>query len=98
MGMECCLWTEWVSDTTILEFNIFPRLLAFAEVSWTSNLNLDFDNFVNKIEKMNDFYNYYNLVKAPASIYLVKAKDGKEISTLYRGNDKLIELELANIK
>lgn len=98
IGMECCLWTEWVSDTTILEFNIFPRLLAFAEVSWTSNLNLDFDNFVNKIENINDFYNYYHLVKAPASIYLVKAKDGKEISTLYRGNDKLIELELANIK
>ena len=34
MGMECCLWTEHISDPAVLERRLFPRVLALAERCW----------------------------------------------------------------
>lgn len=35
MGLEACLWTEWMPDRTRLDYMTFPRLAAFAEAAWT---------------------------------------------------------------
>ena len=98
IGMECCLWTEWVDSNTILEFNIMPRLFAFAEATWTNSINKNKDLLIEKIEKSNHFYKYYNLVVAPKNIYLAKGKNyRKEVSAKYRKDNKIIELQLAKI-
>ena len=98
IGMECCLWTEWVDSNISLEFQIMPRLLAFSETTWTKKTNQNFDELVDKIEHFDAFYSHYNLVRAPKKIYIPKDEEyAKEISRLYRKDKKYIELELANI-
>lgn len=96
LGMECCLWSEWVDNPKMLEFNIMPRLLAFSEASWTNTKNHDFTNFVLRVESFEDFYSYYDLVRAPKKIYLANGQKYKEnISKLYRGVEKEIEFNLS---
>lgn len=34
LGVEACLWTEWIKDDKTLEEHLFPRLLAFSETAW----------------------------------------------------------------
>lgn len=47
IGMECCLWTEFIDSRAKLEFNLFPRLLAFAEKCWSSNAD-DYDDYLSR--------------------------------------------------
>lgn len=34
LGIEACVWTEFISTERYLQFMTFPRLLALAEVAW----------------------------------------------------------------
>ena len=43
LGAECPLWTEHVTPVNA-ESKLYPRLQAFAEVTWTGNVG-DFDDF-----------------------------------------------------
>ena len=36
LGIEACVWTEFIATERYLEFMTFPRLLALAEVAWRS--------------------------------------------------------------
>ena len=95
-GMECCIWTEWIDNPEMLEFNLNPRLFAFAEASWTYTIHHDFTNFVERIEHMNSFYKYYHLTHASKKIYLAYGNSyRKNISNSYRGTQKEIELDLS---
>ena len=35
IGAQAQMWTEWVSSERQIDFALFPRLCAFAEVAWT---------------------------------------------------------------
>ncbi len=35
IGLECCLWTEHISEPAMLEQRLFPRVLAAAELAWS---------------------------------------------------------------
>lgn len=35
LGIEACVWTEFITTERYLEFMTFPRLLALAELAWT---------------------------------------------------------------
>ena len=99
LGMECCIWTEWVDNNKMLEFNLTPRLQAFSEASWTNTVNHDFTNFIDRIENNNDFYKHYDLPKAPKKIYLAHGNTYRSnLSKTYRGTQKEIEFEMAGYK
>lgn len=34
LGVESTLWTEWIDNTDLLAFRVFPRLTAVAESAW----------------------------------------------------------------
>lgn len=38
LGTQACCWTEWMPNENRVEYMIYPRLFALAEVAW-SNLN-----------------------------------------------------------
>ena len=98
-GMECCIWSEWIDNCDMLEFNTNPRLFAFSEAAWTNTVNHDFSNFIERIENQQSFYKYYNLTYAPKNIYLARgAKYRSNISKLYRGTQKEIELQMSKNK
>lgn len=97
IGMECCLWTEWTRSKEKMDFITNPRLFAFSEASWTNTINHDFTSFVERVEKNDDFFKYYNIKRAPQHIYLARGeKYRQKVSKLYRDNEKEIEMKMAN--
>lgn len=45
IGTQGNLWTEYVPTMAKLQYQIFPRLFALAEVAWTNPENKDYQNF-----------------------------------------------------
>lgn len=46
IGVQGSLWTEYVWERTDLQWKIFPRILAIAELGWVPNENKDWIRFV----------------------------------------------------
>lgn len=44
-GVECAMWTEYISTTSQLEYMLLPRLAATSEVGWTPQAGKDFSRF-----------------------------------------------------
>ncbi|MHA1106071.1 MAG: family 20 glycosylhydrolase [Promethearchaeota archaeon] len=49
LGIEACLWTEYVKNAEILEYQVFPRLIAIAETGWTLKRNKNLDSFMERL-------------------------------------------------
>lgn len=49
LGIEGLLWTEWVSTQEKMDMQIFPRLLALAEISWTEPEKKNFRDFLARL-------------------------------------------------
>lgn len=61
IGAEGCIWTEWVSDTDKLEWELLPRLAALAEVQWTDQGRRHLDDFLSRLVHMQDIYRMMGL-------------------------------------
>ncbi len=49
LGIEACLWTEFISDQATLTWLAFPRLMAVAESGWTLKKNKNFEDFMGRL-------------------------------------------------
>ena len=49
-GVECALWTEYITTTDHLEYMLLPRLAATAEVAWSPQTNKDFGRFTTSLD------------------------------------------------
>jgi len=47
LGIEACMWTEHVFDSSRLEQQLFPRIFAVAEAAWTQER--DYDDFLRRL-------------------------------------------------
>ncbi len=56
LGAQGNIWTEYISNSTKLEYMIFPRLSALSEVLWSSKENKNWTFFQTKIETMKERY------------------------------------------
>jgi hexosaminidase len=45
LGVQANMWTEYVATDNKLEYMLFPRVAALAEVGWTKPENKDYKNF-----------------------------------------------------
>ena len=59
IGLQANLWTERVRTKDRLNYMIFPRLIALAERSWTPDENLDYEDFIKRLESE---YNYLDSI------------------------------------
>ena len=50
MGVQANLWTERVRTGERLGYMVFPRLIALAERAWTRQENLDYPDFLKRLE------------------------------------------------
>ncbi len=50
LGVGCQMWGEWIPDEKSMEFRVFPRLSAIAEVAWTKNSLKDYDDFMRRLK------------------------------------------------
>lgn len=52
LGAECNIWTEWIPNREKLDFNVFPRILAFAENVWRNEKT----SYADFVFRMKQFY------------------------------------------
>lgn len=45
LGVQCNLWTEYIPTTEHLEYMLFPRAVALAEIAWTPREQLNYADF-----------------------------------------------------
>ncbi len=57
LGVEACLWTEFVPTMQKAGYCTFPRLGAFAETAWSPRENKSYDRFLSKMPE------YYAILK-----------------------------------
>lgn len=69
LGVQANLWTETVENTNRLDYLVFPRMTALAEVAWNSPSNrTDFEDFMERLKYQLPLYDeaglyYYNPFK-----------------------------------
>lgn len=51
LGAEACLWTEYIALPEHVEYMLFPRVTALAEIVWTQAQQKNYDNFVMRLQK-----------------------------------------------
>jgi hexosaminidase len=51
LGAQGSLWTEYIPYTKDLEYMAFPRVSAFAEVTWTPRDKKDYAEFLERLSK-----------------------------------------------
>lgn len=56
LGVEACLWTEYVPDMKKAGYCLIPRLAAFCESAWVNSERKSYDDFVSKLPY------YYKLI------------------------------------
>lgn len=49
LGIEACVWTEFIATERYFEFMTFPRLLALAELAWTRKGQRDAKEFEDRL-------------------------------------------------
>ncbi len=77
LGIQGNLWGEFIRDETAMNYMLFPRLLAIAEVGWTPKENRTWNDFVDRLE-----YNFVRLknlgIGYAPSMYNVNVEDISE--------------------
>ncbi len=59
LGAQANLWTEYISDYSLLLFRILPRLSALSEVQWSLPEQKDYHNFVSRLCHLAELYDLY---------------------------------------
>ncbi len=61
MGVQGCLWTEYIQNTWKAEFCLFPRISALAETAWSQREQKNWENFSQKIVRQFDRYELWGI-------------------------------------
>jgi hexosaminidase len=49
-GVQCNIWSEYMYHTDIMEYRIYPRILALSEIAWTQPENKDYTDFERRLD------------------------------------------------
>ena len=71
LGIEACLWTEFVKNKKNLEWQTFPRLIAVAETAWSPKNKKNFESFQKRLEKFNKWLDLLKVNYAKKEEYLL---------------------------
>lgn len=64
MGVQASMWTEFCNKTEDVEYQIFPRLAALAEVAWTQPRHKNWKNFLPAMDQFNEHLSEKGIVFA----------------------------------
>ena len=70
LGLEACVWTEYVKDDKNLEYKAFPRLIAVAETGWTLKNNKNYQSFLARLNEFIPRLSFHDVNYPPKEIYL----------------------------
>lgn len=93
LGAQGNVWTEYMSTPEKVEYMVFPRIIALAEVVWSAKEHKNYDDFIRRLEFFNKRMDAKN-VQYANHLYEVKGefinKNGKvfyEFKTITKGKD-----------
>lgn len=49
LGLEAPMWTEWAPNLARLDWQIFPRLTAYAETAWSRQIDKNYTSFKKRL-------------------------------------------------
>jgi hexosaminidase len=52
LGSGCQMWSEWTPTVQKMEYQVFPRLAAYAEVGWTAKSEKDYNLFLQSLSEL----------------------------------------------
>lgn len=69
LGVQCCLWTEFIETGAHAEYMLYPRLMALSEVAWTPQASRQYKDFIQRAMGQEQVlkslhYNFFDLEKA----------------------------------
>ena len=64
LGVQANLWTEYITNEEIAEYQALPRLSALAEVQWTQPERKDYAAFVQRLTRLTQLFDRYGYVYA----------------------------------
>lgn len=87
LGAQANVWTEYIPNTKQVEYMVFPRIAALAEVLWSPVKNKDYNNFKKRLFNQFEYLNYFGINYSKA-IYDLKM----ELSPSMTGEGLFIKL------
>ncbi|WP_026904647.1 family 20 glycosylhydrolase [Pedobacter glucosidilyticus] len=76
-GVQANMWTEYMPTTQKVEYMLFPRVMALAEVAWTNTSQKDYQNFAHQRLPL-----HLNLLDQTSTLYRVPTAIGAKDTTL----------------
>ena len=73
MGIQACMWTEFCNKPEDVDYLLFPRLVALAEVAWTAAGTKDWTGFLKRMDVYNSHIAEKGIVYA-RSMYNIQHK------------------------
>jgi hexosaminidase len=94
-GGQGNIWTEQIYNTRHLQYMVWPRAFAVAEVLWSPKSKRNFDSFIPRVEAQFARYDILNMKYSPA-LYdpLVKVKKGNNNEMLVDFDRELNNLDI----
>ncbi len=63
IGVQCNLWTEYIDNDNLAQYQVLPRLAAISEIQW-ANKKKNFEEFKQRVTRLAKLYDKYNYVYA----------------------------------
>ena len=64
LGAQANLWTEYITNEDILEYQALPRMSALAEVQWSQPERKDYEAFKQRLIRLTDLFERYGYIYA----------------------------------
>lgn len=95
LGVEGEAWTEWIDGREKLDLILFPRLQCLAEVAWSPEKNMNFSEFLQRLESFKDYYKYLGINYAVDKVSMPKnIFDRIKINAKFMKGDPYLEVKL----
>ena len=60
LGVQANLWTEYMTNEEMVEYQALPRMSALSEVQWTAPSQKDFDSFKDRLSRFTQLLDRYH--------------------------------------
>lgn len=89
LGVQGCMWTEFCSTPEDVEYLLFPRLAALAEIAWQGKDRKDWPGFLKRLDVLTQHYDYLGVNYARSMF---------NIDHLVTGNNDTLKVALSCIR
>lgn len=67
LGVECPVWTEYISDFKRMTYMAWPRMAAVAETGWTDREQRNYGGFEHRLQQLSGLFHSLRIQGAPPS-------------------------------